>query len=318
MITPRTARRRSRGRALAGLLSALSCSLGSAAGAIEAARPVPTIDPSWGGDAPACAHARLPLRRDRALPGARRDDPGNDHDDSDPRYLDYDLEHVDLRLRLDFDSAAIEGEVRFQLRANQGDLSALLLDLVDTMEIDSLLCADRPAAYTHANRLVVVALDPPLRADEETTVRIRYHGTPEFDGFMGLQFTEHGPRIPGPTTPSAQTLSETNAAPAWWPCKDVTIDKFSMDCWLDVPSDYLATANGTWIDTQAGEEGRLVYHWRERYPIATYLVAVNVTDFAHWDGSYQPVGGGPAMPVRYFCYPENVRWRASPGRALPR
>jgi len=283
----------------------------------DAVRLVPSIDPSWRDNPPACAHARLPLRRDRALNSARRSEPGNDHDDSDPRYLEYDLEHVDLRLKLDFDASSIEGDVTFQLRANRAEVSKLLLDLVDTLAVDTLLYADRPATYSHANRLLLIALDPPLPADQETTLRIRYHGTPQFDGFMGLQFTAHGPHIPGPTTPAAQTLSETNAAPAWWPCKDVTSDKFSLDCWIDVPSEYIATANGVWVDSQAGAQGRTVHHWRERYPIATYLVAVNATNFAHWDDSYRPIAGGPPMPVRYFCYPENeplarVAWARTP------
>lgn len=253
------------------------------------------VHESFGAEIPSCSHALLP---------PLRVDEENDHDDQDPRYADYDLRHVDLTLDLDFERSGIEGVVRFDFNSSRAGVDSLLLDLVDEMEVISVTREGRAVPYRHARRLLVLALDPPLADEEEASIEVRYRGTPVFDGFLGLQFQTH-PGLSGEGIPVVQSLSETNAAPSWWPCKDVTHDKFSADVSLTVPEGYLATSNGILVASGPADTGRRFYHWRALTPLPSYLIAVTATNFVTWSDTYTPTSGAPGMPVRYYAYPED-------------
>lgn len=267
------------------------------------------VDPSWGDERPICGHALLPAP-DRSVTGTERSD-------LDPRYLEYDLDRVELSLRIDPEARWLEGEVIHQLRSNRPALSAVLLDLVPTLEILSVDRDGAPAPVMRKGRQFVVSLDPPLSEGEATALRVRYAGEPQVEGFMGMEFGQHPPNHGDSGVPMVQTLSETHSASAWWPCKDVAYDKFVLESWLEVPAWMTATGNGRLIDTIAVGSDRLRYHWREDYPIATYLVAVNATNFVRWTDTYVPIEGDAPMPVTYYCYPESeaaarVAWERTP------
>jgi len=267
------------------------------------------VDPSWGDERPICGHA--------LLPGPDRTATGTERSDLDPRYLEYDLDRVELSLRIDPEAGWLEGEVIHHLRSNRPALSAVLLDLVPTMEILSVDRGGVPTPVIRKGRQFVVALDPPLSEGEAAALRVRYAGEPQVEGFMGMEFGQHPPNHSDSGVPMVQTLSETNSAPAWWPCKDVAYDKFVLESWIEVPAWMTATGNGRLIETIPVGPDRLSHHWREDYPIATYLVAVNATNFVHWTDTYVPIEGDAPMPVTYYCYPESeaaarVAWERTP------
>ena len=47
-----------------------------------------------------------------------------------------------------------------------------------------------------------------------------------------------------------------------------------------------------------------ITHWKHRYPIATYLVCMAVTNYAEFDTSVQL--GNVNLPMQTFCYPESL------------
>ncbi len=226
------------------------------------------------------------------------------HDDADPRYLDYDLVGVDLTLDFDFDSSSIKGSVVLDLWTTFTPVDEILLDLVDTMQITSLTLDGHPAQFEHEDRRLRVFARVPIPAQSPAQIRIDYHGAPIREAFLGMEFTRQG-FIDDPGAPMVHTLSQTHSASAWWPCKEVTYDKFTLETHLTVPDSMTAASNGLLREITPAGPGRNTFHHSVSYPIASYLVSVVATNFVHWSDSYLPMDGGPPMPIDYYVYPQS-------------
>lgn len=241
----------------------------------------------------------------------------NDHSDSDPRYALYDLLHVDLRIRFDIPDSSIAGSVVYDIRSLADGVDTILLDLVDSLTVTGALRDGAPTGIQHGNRLLTLTMNPPLTNGQEVHLEVDYAGHPRPDGLQGMAFEYHPPgRGPG-SAPIVSTLSETNSAPSWWPCKDITYDKFTIDTWLTVPDSLVAGSNGLLTEVLPEQNGFATYHWTEHYPIATYLVSVAISNYASWSDTYVSPLSGQSMPIVYYAYPEDesqakIAWARTP------
>ena len=126
---------------------------------------------------------------------------------------------------------------------------------------------------------------------------VYYHGVPPDNGFGSfVQSTHKG-------TPVIWTLSEPYGASDWWPCKNSLTDKAdSIDIFVTTPAEYKAASNGLLISSLPDGTG-MVYHWKHRYPIATYLVCMAVTNYSRY---IHKVPFGPdTLKVINYIYPED-------------
>lgn len=232
----------------------------------------------------------------------------DDHRDDDPRYTWYDLLHVELRLVLDVPARRIAGEVSFDTRSRRDRCSEILLDLVDSLRVTEVTWEGSPVTFEHSRRLLRLFPDPPLGREEEARFTVRYDGHPPRDGMLGLAFEEQG----DPPRPLVSTLSETHAAAGWWPCKNITWDKFTLDAFFTVPEPLAVISNGILIGVAPGPGGTRTYHWREDYPIATYLVFLSATEYVSWGDVYRTADSSFTVPIMYYAYPgSEARARAA-------
>ncbi|MBA3647150.1 MAG: T9SS type A sorting domain-containing protein [Chitinophagales bacterium] len=105
--------------------------------------------------------------------------------------------------------------------------------------------------------------------------------------------------------PVIWTLSEPFGAKDWWPCKQSLNDKIdSIDIIVTCPRDYRDGSNGVLIsEVQIGDYKS--YHWKSRYPIAAYLVALAVTNYSSYS-DYVPLLNGDSLQMLNYVYPENL------------
>ena len=95
------------------------------------------------------------------------------------------------------------------------------------------------------------------------------------------------------------TLSESYEDKDWWPCKADMQDKVdSIDFIITTPSAFRAAANGVLIkETTSG--ANKIYHFKHRYPIASYLVAVAVAKYRVFDRGTVNISG-TEVPIDYY------------------
>ncbi|MFH1298152.1 MAG: M1 family aminopeptidase, partial [Bacteroidota bacterium] len=109
--------------------------------------------------------------------------------------------------------------------------------------------------------------------------------------------------------PVLWTLSEPFGASDWWPCKNDLTDKAdSVDILITAPAAYRSASNGILVsETIMGPDK--ITHWKHRYPIATYLVCLAVTNYAEYS-DYVPFGT-TMVEVLNYVYPEDSASAAS-------
>ncbi len=204
--------------------------------------------------------------------------------------------YYDIELRPNMDTGFLSGTVQMHFSSLVDDLSELQLDLADELSVLSVSGVD---SWTHPGDLLELTLSSPLDSGAAAVVEIVYEGYPEATGFGSYSLGSHA------GTPILATLSEPSGARSWWPCKDDPADKAdSADIHIEVPLEYIPTSNGllAGVDTTASTH---TWHWRERYPITTYLVSMTVTNFSMFRDWYVSAQGD-SLPVDHYVWPEDL------------
>lgn len=169
-------------------------------------------------------------------------------------------------------------------------------DLMDDLVVDSVKQKNNPLAFEHLNNTVKINFSTQKTVGTLDSVTIFYKGVPANTGFGSFITTSHS------GTPVMWTLSEPYGSRDWWPCKNGLDDKVdSIDVIITTPDAYTAASNG--LRQSVTSDGvNKVTHWKHKYPIATYLICMAVTNYEEFTNSVQI--GNINLPMQTFCYPE--------------
>ena len=118
-----------------------------------------------------------------------------------------------------------------------------------------------------------VATDPSTSvALAPMKVVVTYGGTPSTVRVGG-----HKPWVR--TKDGAVAVGEPEIAAWWFPSNDHPRDKANFDVSITVPRGVEALSNGVRVSRSRTKDGRDLWHWRERAPMATYLAFMAVGQF---------------------------------------
>ncbi len=231
----------------------------------------------------------------------------------DHRQEQYDVNHYNLTLQINFDETLLDGTVNIYFTVGEQPLEQFVLDFRDNMSTHS---ADLQAPYqtslqyTHQNDRIVVNFPEALPPGSPGNVRIQYSGTPVAEGLFGFRFQE------APNgSPVAVTVSEPWSARSWWPCKDEPRDKATVTFFLIVPNNFTAVANGNLLADIPQVANLRLFVWDEPLPIPTYLASLAVAEYEEINDSY--VGPGGSFELQHFVYPELVEQAEADFAILP-
>ena len=211
--------------------------------------------------------------------------------------MGYDLVYHRLQWQVDPEEASITGTVTTYFKS-MTDLDRITFDLADNMQVSRVYQRQKELEFSHNTKdKLVVELPETMATGELDSLSIVYKGNPLSSGFGSFEIATHGVL----KTPVLWTLSEPYGAKGWWPCKQDLVDKVdSIDIFITHPKKYRAASNGVLIsETDAGESRTT--HWKHRYPIPAYLVAIAVTDYKVFE---QTVSNAP-FKITNYLYPEN-------------
>lgn len=212
-------------------------------------------------------------------------------------YADYDLVYQQLNFNVDPAISYISGSVLSEVKFLKDQISAIRFDLNDNMIVDSIFCNLQKVTFQHSGDKISINLPQPTGAGNYSEFEIFYRGAPVSDGFGSFTVSSHN------NTPLLWTLSEPYGAKVWWPCKQSLADKIdSIDVYITCPQQYKAACNGKLVSDIVTGDNRTA-HWQHRYPIATYLVGIAVTNYETFSGSLNLPNGKPIEIVDYV-FPE--------------
>ena len=210
-----------------------------------------------------------------------------------------DVLHYDIYLHIDPTQKTINGTARLQARLTMKTEDSIHLDLI-SLAVDSLFINQKSLPILQEpERLFIKTADLPAEA-ETFEIKIVYHGQPGNDGFGGFFFADNVIFTVG----EGLNSSPPSMLRFWVPSHDVPDDKATLDMKINVPDSLVAVSNGTLVETIV-EQDRKIFHWQENFPIATYLIAISISDFDSFSDIYISAAGD-TIPLEYFVYPQDI------------
>jgi aminopeptidase N len=168
-----------------------------------------------------------------------------------------------------------------------------------TLTVDSVLYHHASINFTHLNNdILQINFPMALALNALDSLTVYYKGIPTSAGFGAFVQSQHN------GTPIVWTLSEPYGAKEWWPCKQNLVDKIdSIDIVVRVPVANKVAANGKLISESISGANKLV-HWKSKFPIAAYLVAIAVTNYEAY--SHFVPQSQSTLEVLNYVYPEHA------------
>ncbi len=209
--------------------------------------------------------------------------------------LNYDVQYIRSYWKINPQVYYIQGSVTTYFSALQ-NLSNIDFDLSSALTVDSVIYHNTSMSFTHTGDVVTIS-GLSVLPNTTDSITVYYQGMPATNGFGSFIQSSHQ------NDSIIWTLSEPYGAKDWWPSKENLNDKIdSVDIFIQVPQGNRAASNGTLLSVQpVGSD--VVYHWKHRYPIDYYLIALAVTNYAEYVQNI-PLSTGTLF-VQNYLYPED-------------
>ncbi len=213
-----------------------------------------------------------------------------------------DYESTDViyqRLNFTVDPAVnyISGSVFSFVKFLKEDVPQVQFDLADVLIVDSVQYNHKMIVFQHSVNKISVTLPSLAVKNSIGSVEIFYHGAPLQNGMGSFVTSTHN------NNSIIWTLSEPYGAKDWWPCKESLTDKIdSLDVYITCPQQYMAASNGKLIEDKTSGQNRTA-HWSHRFPIATYLIGIAVTNYETYS-DFLDLANGERIEVLNYVYPE--------------
>jgi aminopeptidase N len=209
---------------------------------------------------------------------------------------DYNVTHYRCEWQVDPAINYVSGKVTTRFVALVEGLDSVQFDLHSDLSVDSIIYHGQNISYSHINDVITISLNP-IAINTLDSISVIYQGVPPSTGFGSFVQSDHS------GTPIVWTLSEPYGASEWWPCKNGLTDKAdSVDIIVRVPNGNRAASNGLLIEEiTSGNE--TTFHWKHRFPIATYLICMAVTNYVQFTDIVE--FENTEVPVLNYIFPED-------------
>ena len=215
----------------------------------------------------------------------------------------YDLKYHRLELNVDPSVAFISGDITSYFVA-KNSMSTITFDLASNMTVNQVMQRGNSLSFSHIADELVITLPSTQNTGILDSLTVNYSGNPQFSGLGSFEQNQHN------GDPIIWTLSEPYGAKAWWPCKQDLIDKIdSIDVFMTTPrfnpsnEEYISVSNGL-EQSQIVNGTEKTTHFKHRYPIPAYLIAIAATNYEVYSHTV-PNNGNPFDVVNYV-YPEDL------------
>jgi aminopeptidase N len=212
----------------------------------------------------------------------------------------YDIKHHEIHWTINPNVLAINGSVSTSCIITANNVSQILVDLSSALMVSSIKSDTLNLLFEHNNSdLITIQLPRVYNKDESFRFTINYGGTPTSSGLGSFNKGTHA------NQPVIWNVSPPFGSRDFWPCKNGLTDKIdSLDIYITSPSKYKGASNGLLISEYIDGDN-YTCHWKHKYPIASYLVGVAVTNFAVYNDTVT-LQTGKIVPIVNYVYPEGL------------
>lgn len=223
----------------------------------------------------------------------------------------YDLKYHRFYWFTDPAEPYIRGAVTSYFVATQPMMISIQFELSSGMSADSASHHGFVNNVNHSGNVITVPFGEIIAVGTLDSVTVYYHGNPTTTGFGSFGNNEHN------GAPGMWTLSEPYGAADWWPSKNDLTDKIdSMDVYVITPNGNHVASNGVLMSESPFGINYTIAHWKHRYPVVSYLIAIAATNYARFSDYY--ITGADSLLIMNYVYPEDsIVLRSNAAQVLP-
>jgi aminopeptidase N len=213
-----------------------------------------------------------------------------------------DITYYKLNLNVTYSPKNIKGEVTINAKNKAASLNQVIIDLQNALTTDSVKIGNKKLVFTHQSNQITIKLDKSYTENQLVSFIIYYHGIPGSSGFDSFVFGTHNAQ----KDLTIWSLSEPYGSPDWFPCKNSVDDKAdSSDVWITGDKYFTSVSNGILEKTIDNPDGTRTFQWKNRYPIAQYLISIAMSNYTLYQNQFT-FDGQNSMPVTHYIYPESL------------
>jgi aminopeptidase N len=220
-----------------------------------------------------------------------------------PEQAIMDVRHYTIALNVDFSQRSIEGYTTIDVIMAK-PTSVLLFDLLDSLNVHSVLVNGQKQTFDYKNNLITIHLDKKLPAGK-ASVKVLYGGKPHVarrppwdDGFIWTKDSTGHQWM--------AITAEGTGGKLYFPCKDHPSDEPNegVDMFITVPKDLVVAGPG--LLQKAMKNGiTATYHWKTNYTINNYSILFNVGDYKVVNRPYTTIEGHH-VPIQFYVLKEHT------------
>lgn len=219
---------------------------------------------------------------------------------TNPYTNNYDLKYHRLEWTVDPRVYYIKGIITSYFVPTKANFNEINFELSNALTVSNVKYHGQNVNFSllQDDRLQI-SLPAVLATNKLDSISVTYEGAPPRTGFGSFSQTFHN------NVPIIWTLSEPYGSKDWWPSKMDLGDKIdSIDVIVKTPQQYRVASNGLLV-SETQQDTFKTYHWKHRYPITTYLIAIGVTNYGVFT-DYADLPNGDSLPILNYVYPEQL------------
>lgn len=185
-------------------------------------------------------------------------------------FFEYDIKYYNIDLKASSASNYIEGfvEISFITTNNSDSIS---FQLYDGFEIEQVEFNSKISDYSFQFDTITINVKDEILFDALNTIKIVYKGNAKRTNNKGYINTMYA------SSSVTYTTCEPYYTYCWLPCNQNLTDKIdSIDVALTTYKTNWGISNGLMTEKEIIDDEYVKYHWKSRYPIAYYLIFLNV------------------------------------------
>jgi len=196
------------------------------------------------------------------------------------RSRDYDLKHVRLQLKLNWNEKTFAGIVTHTLSPLRNGLQELVFDAGANLKVTECKVNGAVVTFTHEKDRLALALPTSLPRNSDVTVAITYHLPPRSQtprsmmgggSFHWVLPDKFEPR----RKPGFWTQGETETNRMWIPIYDFPNDRATSEVQVEVPQEWFVVGNGRLMSVKENRAAKTrTFHWKMDRPHVTYLLSL--------------------------------------------
>lgn len=197
----------------------------------------------------------------------------------------------------DFSEKTISGYTNITLKPTFDNTSIIKLDFWG-LEVEKIKINDKKyKRWTQNDSLIIFNFKNSVSQEDILNIEVHYAGKPKEDrSWGGFYFS----KVDAFNMGVGMSAIPHSFGRVWFPCNDNFTDKATYEYYIRVNDKYKVSAGGREIPLKMKPEDEMIFHWKQKNPIPTYLASIAIADYEIISDVYNGIERD--IPIKIYSF----------------